>query len=92
MIHLDTNYRIGLSVKDSEIASKVDGWLAAEEPLATSAIAWTEFLNGPVSLLAVSRAEMVLQSRIVSFGFLEASLSAELFNETGRKGDLALIV
>jgi hypothetical protein len=31
----------------------VDGWLAAGEALAASAIAWTEFLNGPLTPLEV---------------------------------------
>ncbi|MDA1276953.1 MAG: hypothetical protein O2960_23290 [Verrucomicrobia bacterium] len=48
MIHLDTNYLIGLAVKGSAVASDVNGWLTAGESLAASAIAWTEFLNGPV--------------------------------------------
>jgi predicted nucleic acid-binding protein len=85
MIHLDTNYLIGLLVKGSPQALDVDGWLAAGQPLATGAIAWTEFLNGPVSPLEVSRTEAVLQSRIVPFGRPEAVLAAELFNKTGRR-------
>jgi predicted nucleic acid-binding protein len=85
MIHLDTNYLIGLLVKGSPEALHVDGWLAAGHPLATSSIAWTEFLNGPVSPLEVTRAEAVLQSRIVPFGRPEAVLAAELFNKTGRR-------
>lgn len=85
MIHLDTNYLIGLAVKGSATALEVDGWLAAGESLAASAIAWTEFLNGPLTPLEVSRAEAVLQSRIVPFGQGEAALAAELFNKTGRR-------
>ncbi len=85
MIHLDTNYLIGLLVRGSAAALEVDGWLAAGESLAASAIAWTEFLNGPVTLLEVSRAEAVLQSRIIPFGQAEAALAAELFNKTGRR-------
>ena len=53
--------------------------------MAASAIAWTEFLNGPVTPLEVRRAEAVLQSRIISFGQPEATLAAELFNRTGRR-------
>ena len=85
MIHLDTNYLIGLLVKGSPQAGDVDGWLAAGHTLATSAIAWTEFLNGPVTPLEVSRAEDVLQSGIVPFGQPEAVLAANLFNQTGRR-------
>ena len=85
MIHLDTNYLIGLLVKGSAAAFEVDAWLAVGESLATSAIAWTEFLNGPVTPLEVGRAEAVLQSRIIPFGRPEAVLAAELFNKTGRR-------
>jgi predicted nucleic acid-binding protein len=85
MIHLDTNYLIGLLVKGSPQARDVDDWLAGGQILAASAIVWTEFLNGPVTALEVTRAESVLQSRIVSFSRAEASLAAELFNKTGRR-------
>ena len=85
MIHLDTNYLIGLLVKGSPEASDVGVWLAAGQNLAASSIAWTEFLNGPVTPLELARAEAVLQSRIVPFGKTEAALAAELFNKTGRR-------
>ena len=85
IIHLDTNYLIGLLVKGSPEAGDVDGWLAAGQILATSAISWTEFLNGPVTPLEVSRTDAVLQSRIIPFGTKEAALAADLFNKTGRR-------
>jgi predicted nucleic acid-binding protein len=85
MIHLDTNYLIGLLVKSSPEAGNVDGWMAVGQTLAASAISWTEFLNGPVTLLEVGRAESVLQSRIIPFGQKEATLAADLFNKTGRR-------
>lgn len=85
MIHLDTNYLIGLLIQGSPQALDVDGWLAAGEALAASAIAWSEFLNGPVTPLEASRVESVLQSRILAFGRTEAVLAAELFNQTGRR-------
>src|SRR2546423_14716662 len=85
MIHLDTNYLIGLLVQGSPQALDTDGWLAAGQQLSASAIVWTEFLNGPVTSVEVSRADAVLQSRIVPFGQPEAVLAAELFNKTGRR-------
>jgi predicted nucleic acid-binding protein len=85
MIHLDTNYLIGLLVKGSPQAGDVDGWMLAGQTFATSAIAWKEFLNGPATPLEVSRAEAVLQSRIIPFGQKEAALAADLFNKTGRR-------
>jgi predicted nucleic acid-binding protein len=85
MIHLDTNYLIGLATKGSVVAVNVEAWLAVGESLAASAVAWTEFLNGPVTPLALSRAEAVLESRIIPFRQAEAVLAAELFNKTGRR-------
>jgi predicted nucleic acid-binding protein len=85
VIHLDTNYLIGLLVQRSSQALDVDGWIASGELLAASAIAWTEFLNGPVTALEIGRVEAVLQSRIVPFGPLEAAIAADLFNKTGRR-------
>ena len=85
MIHLDTNYLIGLLVKGSAQALEVGDWLAAGESLAASAIAWTEFLNGPVAAPQMDQVMAVLQSRIVSFGPAEATLASELFNKTGRR-------
>ena len=85
MIHLDTNYLIGLLVRGSARAADVDKRLAAGESMATSAVAWSEFLNGPVTSVEISRVEAVIQSRIVPFGIPEAVLAADLFNKTGRR-------
>ena len=85
MIHLDTNYLIGLLVQGSRPAMEVDEWLASRQSLAASAIAWSEFLNGPVTPLEITRAEAVIESRIIPFGQSEAALAAELFNNTGRR-------
>ena len=85
MNHLDTNSLIGLLVRGSAPAAEVDKWLAAGELLATSAVAWSEFLNGPVTPVEISRVGAVIQSRIVPFGQVEAVLAADLFNKTGRR-------
>lgn len=85
MIHLDTNYLIGLLVKGSPQARDVDGWLAGGQTLAASAIVWAEFLNGPVTPVEVARAEAILELRIIPFGRQEAALAADLFNKTGRR-------
>jgi predicted nucleic acid-binding protein len=85
MIHLDTNYLIGLLVKGFLQAQHIHTSLAKGEVFAASAVSWTEFLSGPVAPLDVGRAMIVLQSRIIPFGQREAVLAAELFNKTGRK-------
>ena len=85
MIHLDTNYLIGLAVAGSPPAQRVDQWLAAGESLAASALAWTEFLNGPVQSQEIVLVESIIGSRVVPFDKATAVLAAELFNKTGRR-------
>jgi len=85
MIHLDTNYLIGLAVADSPEAQRVDQWLAAGESVAASALAWTEFLSGPVQPSDITLVESVIEWRIVPFDQATAVLAAELFNKAGRR-------
>jgi predicted nucleic acid-binding protein len=85
MIHLDTNYLIGLAVRGSSPAENVDKWLAAGELLAASSLAWTEFLNGPVSMDEIALVESVIDGNLVSFEKPTAVLAARLFNQGGRR-------
>ncbi len=47
MIHLDTNLLIDLVTIGSPHIAVIRQWLENGEELAVSAIAWSEFLNGP---------------------------------------------
>jgi len=85
MIHLDTNYLIGLAVRGSSPAQRVEEWLARGEPLAASTLAWTEFLNGPVSANEIALVESVIEGNLVPFEKPAAVLAAQLFNQTGRR-------
>ena|SRR5450631_2377761 len=85
MIPLDTNYLIGLAVRGSSPAQNVDKWLVAGEPLAASALAWTEFLNGPVSADEIALVESVIEGNLVAFEKPTAVLAAQLFNQAGRR-------
>jgi predicted nucleic acid-binding protein len=85
MIHLDTNDPIRMLVNGSAEAGHMDSWLAAGESFAASAIAWTEFLDGPVTPVEIINAEALIQSRILSFGKAEATVASDLFNKTGRR-------
>jgi predicted nucleic acid-binding protein len=68
---------------------RLRAWLLAGEPLAVSAIAWAEFLCGPVEPSDVDLVGRVVSER-VPFGEGEAALAARLFNESGRRrGSLA---
>ena len=77
MIHLDTNFLVGLLVRGSRPASAVGRWLGNGELLAASSIAWCEFLNGPVTSLEISRVAAIIQFRILPFGEPAAVLAAD---------------
>ena len=49
MIHLDTNYLIGLTKPTTPAGRQVAAWLIAGERLGCSAMAWAEYLCGPVT-------------------------------------------
>ncbi len=85
MIHLDANYLMLATVAGSPQAQRVRAWLSAGEPLATSAIAWMEFVTGPVSTDVVVAMNGVIEGRIEAVGQVEAELAAQLFNELGRR-------
>ncbi len=85
MIQLDTNFLIGAVNKGSPLEAILKRWLLEGESLATSSIAWAEFLNGPVSKQHVWEMSNLIEGRIVPFGGAEAEKASELFNETGRK-------
>ena len=85
MIHLDTNFLVRLLVSGSSQALLVDQWINSGQLLAASAVAWSEFLNGPVTIAEIRRVEAVVGSRIIPFGKTEAALAATLFNQTGRR-------
>lgn len=84
MIHLDTNYLVGLMRAQSREASLVRGWIADGTTLGTSAAAWAEFLCGPERPGAVRAARQVVPV-IVPFDEAEARVAARLFNAVGRR-------
>jgi predicted nucleic acid-binding protein len=85
MIHLDTNCLIGFVTADSPARGKLLGWLRSQEEFAASAIAWSEFLNGPVTQLEIKDAFEIVEGRIIPFDIRAAEIAATLFNEIGRK-------
>jgi predicted nucleic acid-binding protein len=90
MIHLDTNYIIGLVTKESRLRPILEEWLRNREVFAVSAIAWSEYVTGPVSSQQIRDASAILQGRIVPFGEAEAIIAGKLYNQAGRKRALRL--
>ncbi|HKO36218.1 MAG TPA: PIN domain-containing protein [Pyrinomonadaceae bacterium] len=84
MIHLDTNFLIQALVVGSGSEEKLRTWVIADENVAISSIALSEFLCGPVS-----RDELALVETLLGppepFLATDASKAAELFNATGRR-------
>ena len=84
MIHLDTSFLIDALVPGSAAAAQLTGWLGAGEPVGISAVAWGEFLCGPLPPAAESLARKLLPGAMpLARG--EAELAARLFNLTGRR-------
>lgn len=89
MIHLDTSFLVRALVAGSPEDARLRAWLSAGEALGMSAVAWTEFLCGPVEAADLELVDRIVRDR-VAFGEGEATLAARLFNDSGRRrGSLA---
>jgi predicted nucleic acid-binding protein len=85
VIHLDANFLIGIANRHLPVESALVGWLQQGEAFAASAVAWAEFLNGPIEPRHIQKMNVLIQRRVISFGRLEAEKASELFNRTGRR-------
>ena len=84
MIQLDTSFLIRSLVPDSAESHQLRRWIEDGESIGISALAWTEFLCGPVTARVIALAEDLLGDP-VPLDKREAALGAKLFNETGRR-------
>jgi predicted nucleic acid-binding protein len=71
-------------VDGTDEAIQVSEWVETGEELCTSAIAWYEFLSGPVDDDGVELIQAVLQDRVLPFVADTAAEAARLFNAAGR--------
>jgi len=85
MIYLNTSYLIALVTVHSPVRTQLYHWMTSGEEFSASTVAWSEFLNGPVSVQEARDVSTILQGRLIPFGEPEAVKAAELFNRTGRK-------
>jgi predicted nucleic acid-binding protein len=60
-------------------------WLLQGEVFSASAIAWAEFLNGPLTSQNKLDGKFLIQGRVLSFGLTEAEIAAQLFNHAKRR-------
>ena len=84
MIHLDTSFLIRALVRGSTEDARLREWIGADEPVGMSVIAWSEFLCGPIDDTALPLASLVVGRR-PEFTAEMATISARLFNESGRR-------
>ncbi len=84
MIVLDTSFLIRALARGSAEDARLREWLAAGEPLAMSAIAWAEFLCGPLDAAHTELARRIVPQRL-PFGDEDATLAAQLFVDGGRR-------
>ena len=84
MIHLDTSFLIRALIKNSREDARMRAWLRDGDSVEVSAITWAEFLCGPVPAHVAEEAAELLGEPIALAG-LDATLAAQLFNETGRR-------
>lgn len=85
MIHLDTNFLVDLVTLGSPGAALVSQWLNSGKSVTASAVTWSEFCNGPLSMAQKNAAFNVLNQKITDFTWREAEQAARLFNLSGRR-------
>ena len=85
MIHLDTNLLVDLATVGSLGARRIAAWLKSGQRLGTSAIAWSEFCNGPLTCGQKDAVMAVLNRQINAFHWQDAEEAARLFNLSGRR-------
>ncbi len=85
MIHLDTNVLIDLVTAYPPQVAIVKSWLEEEKVLTVSAVAWSEFLNGPHTLTQKDAVRAILQGGVRPFDEDHAEQASRLFHQTGRR-------
>jgi predicted nucleic acid-binding protein len=85
MIHLDTNFVVDLVTLGSRGRRLILAWSHAGKTIATSAVAWSEFCNGPLTWEQKNSAWLALGKNIKDFTWREAEEASRLFNLTGRR-------
>jgi Predicted nucleic acid-binding protein, contains PIN domain len=82
VIHLDTNFLVALEDEQSPETARITRWIQQNRDVRVSAVAWAEFLCGPVGDTTIMEA---LLPSPVPFEAKDAAKAATLFNATGRR-------
>ena len=84
-LHLDTNCLIDLLLGNNKTRSVLKTKLLAGWKCSASAIAWHEFVCGPLTSEQRQDIWDFLEGRVHPLDFAIAELAADIFNQTGRK-------
>jgi predicted nucleic acid-binding protein len=84
-LQLDTNYLIFGMDRAHPAHRRLRAWLTAGQPLAISAMAWSEFRCGPLTPEVLAAWESLIADRIVPLDRTIAERASDLFNLTGRR-------
>lgn len=88
-VHLDTSFLVRSVHPDNAEAACLLEWLGQGRPVMISAVAWAEFLCGPLTDTQKDLAMQVV-GEPVPIAVREAELAARLYNASGRRrGSLA---
>lgn len=83
-IEIDANFLIAVLLTPSRQSRQLDAWLRAGVAVHISAVAWSEYLCGPLDPRMIPIARKMLRG-IEPFTADDAELASELFNKTGRR-------
>ena len=84
VIHLDTSFLIRALIPGTAEDHDLQQWIKSGAMLRISAVAWTEFLCGPLESSELSLAVTMLGEPL-PFAGEDAASAAVLFNQTGRR-------
>lgn len=84
-LHLDTNALIALADPTEPVVRTVRSRVEQGQLPATCAVAWHEFVRGPLLPDELLRVERVVGARVQSIHRGTSELAARLFNATGRR-------
>lgn len=84
LIELDSNFLIAALGENSRASAHLEHWLRVGGAVQISAVAWSEYLCGPLDETQVRTARKLVHT-IEVFTEEDAELAAELFNKTGRR-------
>ena len=84
LVALDSNFLVAVRNAASKSAAQLEQWLRQAWTVRVSAVAWSEYLCGPLSADEITITRNFISS-VDPFTEDDAELAGQLFNRTGRR-------